>query len=111
MLWRGEVQTKKIDSDYMLVVRRLIARIYRASNTKPQHLRRFAVNRLKDRDVVSRFYDELEPEVQGLQAQLLSLDEKCKKLEEKIQMVETNTIGYKQENKQIKSGLTRSVQW
>jgi hypothetical protein len=52
-----------IDSNYMLVVRKLRARIYRASNTKPQHLRRFAVNRLKDRDVASRFYDELEPEV------------------------------------------------
>jgi hypothetical protein len=29
-----------------------------------------------------------------LQAQPLSLDEKCKKLEETIQRVETNTIGY-----------------
>jgi tRNA A37 N6-isopentenylltransferase MiaA len=29
-----------------------------------------------------------------LQAQPLSLDEKCKKLEETIQRVATNTIGY-----------------
>jgi hypothetical protein len=41
----------KIDSDHMLVVIKLGARIYRASNTKPQQLRRFAVDRLKDRDV------------------------------------------------------------
>jgi hypothetical protein len=37
------------------------------------------------------------------------LDEKCKKLEETIQRVATNTIGYTK-NKQIISGLTRSVQ-
>jgi hypothetical protein len=37
-----------------------------------------------------------------LQAQPLSLDEKCKKLEDKIQRVATNTIGYtrKQANKE-----------
>jgi tRNA A37 N6-isopentenylltransferase MiaA len=71
MLWRGEVQ------------------------------QRFAVDRLKDRDFASRYYDELESELQGVQAQPLSLDEKCKKLEETIQRVATNTIGYtrKQANK------------
>jgi hypothetical protein len=47
----------------------------------------FAVDRLKNRDVASRYYDELESEPQ-------SLDEKCKKLDEKIQRVATNTIGY-----------------
>jgi hypothetical protein len=83
-----------IDSDHMLVVLKLRARICRASNTKPQQLRRFAVNRLKDRDVASRYYDELESELQGVQAQPLSLDEICKKLEEKIQRVATNIIGY-----------------
>jgi hypothetical protein len=31
-----------------------------------------------DRDVASRYYDELESELQGVQAQPLSLDEKCK---------------------------------
>jgi hypothetical protein len=72
----------------------IIERICRASNTKPQQLRRFAVDRLKDRDVASRYYDELESELQGVQAQPLSLDEKCKKLEETIQRVATNTIGY-----------------
>jgi hypothetical protein len=37
-----------------------------------------------------------------VQAQPLSLDEKCKKLEEKIQRVATNTFGYtkKQANKE-----------
>jgi hypothetical protein len=50
-----------------------------------------AVDRLKDRDVASRYYDKLESELQGVQAQPLSLDEKCKKLEETIT---TNTIGY-----------------
>jgi hypothetical protein len=90
MLWRGGVQTS---------IQR--ARICRDSNTKPQQLKRFAVYRLKDRDVTSRYYDELESELQGVQAQPLSLDQKCKKLEETIQRVATNTIGYtrKQANK------------
>jgi hypothetical protein len=72
------------------------------SNTKPQQLRRFAVDRLKDRDVASRYYDKLESELQDVQAQPLSLDEKCEKLEETIQRVATNTIGYtrKQANKE-----------
>jgi hypothetical protein len=94
-----------IDSDHMLVVIKLRARICRASNTKPQ---RFAVDRLQDRDVASRYYDELESELQGVQAQPLSLDEKCKKLEETIQREPTPSAT--QENKHIKSGLTRSVQ-
>jgi hypothetical protein len=49
-----------IDSDHMLVVIKLRARISRANKTKPQQLRRFAVDSLKDRDVASRYYDELE---------------------------------------------------
>jgi hypothetical protein len=91
-----------IDSYHMLGVIKLRARICCASNTKPQQLRRFAVDRLKDRDVASRYYDELESELQGVQAQPLSLDEKCKKLEETIQRVTTNTMGYtrKQANKE-----------
>jgi hypothetical protein len=93
-----------IDSDHMLVVIKLRTRIYRASNTKPQQLSRFEVERLKDRDVASRYYDELESELQGVQAQQLSLDEKCKKLEEIIQRVATNTIGYtrKQANERVR---------
>jgi hypothetical protein len=83
-----------INSGYMLVVIELRAITCRASNTKPQQLRHFAVDRLKDRDVPSRYYDELESELQEGQAQPLSLDEKCKKLEETIQKVATNTIGY-----------------
>jgi hypothetical protein len=35
-----------------------------ASNTNPQQLRRFTVDRLKDRDFASRYYDELESELQ-----------------------------------------------
>jgi hypothetical protein len=71
MAWRGA----NIDSDHMLVVIKLRARICRASNTRPEQLRRFAVDRLKDRGVASRYYDELESELQGVQAQPLSLDE------------------------------------
>jgi deoxyhypusine synthase len=67
-----------IDSDHMLVVIKLRARIFRASDTKPQQLRRFVVDRLKDRDIASRYYDELESELQGVQAQPLSLDENVK---------------------------------
>jgi hypothetical protein len=49
---------------------------------------------MKDRDVASRYQDELESKLQGVQAQPLSLDEKLKKLEETIQRIVTNTIGY-----------------
>jgi hypothetical protein len=92
----------KIDSDHMLVVIKLKSRICHASNTKPQPLRLFAVDRLKVRDVASWSYDELESELQSVQAQPLSLDEKCKKLEETIQREATNIIGYtrKQANKE-----------
>jgi hypothetical protein len=91
-----------IDSDHMRVVIKLRARICRASNTKPQQLRRFAVDKLKKGDVASRYYDELESELQGGQAKPLCLDEKCKNLEETIQRAATNTIGYtrKQANKE-----------
>jgi hypothetical protein len=74
-----------IDSAHMLVGLKLRVRIYCASNTKPPKLRRFTVNRLNDRDFASRYYIELESELQGVQAQPLGLDEKCKKLEETIQ--------------------------
>jgi hypothetical protein len=47
-----------IDSDHMLVVIKVRAKICRASNTKPQQLRRFIVDRLKDRNVASRYYIE-----------------------------------------------------
>jgi hypothetical protein len=85
----------------MLVIK-LIARICRASNTKLQQLRRFAVDRLEDKDVASRYYDELESKLQGVQALPLSLDKKCKELEETIERVATNTFGYtrKQANKE-----------
>jgi hypothetical protein len=88
-MWRG-----KHRFNHILVVIKLKARICRASNTEPQQLKRFAVDRQNNRDVASRYYDELESELQGVQAQPLSLDEKCKKLEETIQRVATNTIGY-----------------
>jgi hypothetical protein len=46
--------------------------------------------------------DVASSELQGVQAESLILDEKCKKLEETIQRVVTNTIGYtrKQANKE-----------
>jgi hypothetical protein len=47
-----------------------------------------------DRDVESRYYDVFESKLQGVQAQPISWDEKCKKLEETIQRVATNIIGY-----------------
>jgi hypothetical protein len=100
-----------IESDHMLVVIKLRVRISRSGSTKPQKLRSFAVDRLKDRDVASRYYNELEFELQGVQAQPLSLDEKCRKLEETIQRVATNTIGYtrKQANKEWFDGECAEV--
>jgi hypothetical protein len=64
-------------------------------------MRCFAVDRLKERDVASRYYDELVSELHGVQpqAQSLSLDKKCKKLVETIQRVATSTITRKQANK------------
>jgi hypothetical protein len=53
-------------SDVINVMARRGANIdsdHKASNTKPQQLRRLAVDRLKDRDVASRYYDELESEL------------------------------------------------
>jgi hypothetical protein len=46
---------------------KLRARICRASYTKPQQLRRFAVDRLKDMDVATCYYDEVESALQGVQ--------------------------------------------
>jgi hypothetical protein len=91
-----------IDSDQMLVLINLRLKICRDSNTKPQQLRRFAVHKLKDRDVASRYYDELESELHKKQAQQLNLDGKCKNLEETIQRVAIHTIGHtrKQANKE-----------
>jgi endonuclease/exonuclease/phosphatase family metal-dependent hydrolase len=43
-----------INSDHILVVIKLRARICRASKTKPQQLIRLAVDRLKDREFASR---------------------------------------------------------
>jgi hypothetical protein len=60
-----------IGPDHMLVVIKLRTKICgaTASTTKPQQLRRFAVDRLKDRNVASRYYDELESEFQNVQPQ------------------------------------------
>jgi hypothetical protein len=44
-----------------------------------------------------------------VQVEPLNLDKKCKKLEETIQRVATNTIGYTRKRTN-KSGLRRSVQ-
>jgi hypothetical protein len=95
-------RSANIISDHKLVVIKLRGRICRASNTKPQQLRRFAVDKLKDRDVASRHNDELDSELQCVQTNSLSLDEKCKKgKKQSRQRVATNTIGYtrKQSNK------------
>ena len=54
-----------IDSDHMLVVIKLRYRISRACCTNPQQLRRFAVDRLTDGSVATRYRDELETELQG----------------------------------------------
>jgi hypothetical protein len=62
-----------IDSDHSLTVMKMRARIYRAKYTKPQQLRHFAVNRLKHRDVASRYCNELEAELQGVQASTTKL--------------------------------------
>jgi hypothetical protein len=83
-------KSTNIDSDHMLVVIKM-----RARNTKPQKLTRFAVERLKDRDVAS-YYNELEPKLQGVQAQPQSLDAKCKKLKETILRATTRGAKKKQ---------------
>ena len=84
-----------IDSDHMLVVIKLRYRISRASCTNPQQLRRFAVDRLTDRGVATRYRDELEAELQGApEPESLSLDDKWKRMETAVRKVAENTIGY-----------------
>jgi hypothetical protein len=58
-----------IDSHHMLVVQKLRAKIWRVSNRQTEG------------------YNELESELQGVYGQPLSLDEKCKILEETNQRV------------------------
>ena len=84
-----------IDSDHMLVVIKLRYRISRACCTNPQQLRRFAVDRLTDRGVATRYRDELEAELQGApEPESLSLDDKWKRMETAVRKVAENTIGY-----------------
>ena len=84
-----------VDSDHMLVVIKIRYRICRASNTKPQQLRRFAVDRLNNRDVATRYHDELEAELQGAGGpEPLSLDEQWKRTEQAVRKVAEENIGY-----------------
>ena len=84
-----------IDSDHMLVVIKLRYRISRVCCTNPQQLRRFAVDRLTDGGVATRYRDELETELQGApEPESLSLNDKWKRMETAIRKVAENTIGY-----------------
>ena len=84
-----------IDSDHMLVVIKLRYRISRACCTNPQQLRRFAVDRLTDGSVATRYRDELETGLQGApEPESLSLNDKWKRMETAIRKVAENTIGY-----------------
>ena len=79
----------------MLVVIKLRYRISRACCTNPQQLRRFAVDRLTDGGVATRYRDELETELQGApEPESLSLNDKWKRMETAIRKVVENTIGY-----------------
>jgi hypothetical protein len=84
-----------IDSDHMLVVIKLRYTISRASNTTPQQLRRFAVERLNDGNVATMYRHELEAELLGAsEPKQLCLNDKWRRMEEAVRKVATNTIGY-----------------
>jgi hypothetical protein len=79
----------------MFVVIKLSYRINRASNTTPQQLRRFAVERLNDGNVATMCRHELEAELSGAsEPEPLSLNDKWRRMEEAVWKVATNTIGY-----------------
>jgi hypothetical protein len=79
----------------MLVIRKLTYKISRASNTTPQQLRRFAVERLNNGNAATMYPYVLETKLPGaLEPELLSLDDKWERMEEVFQKVTTNTIGY-----------------
>jgi hypothetical protein len=66
----------------MLVVIKLRYRISRASNTTPQQLRRFAVERLNDENVAIMYRHELEAELScASELEPLNLDDKWKWME------------------------------
>jgi hypothetical protein len=74
-----------IDSDYMHVVIKLRYRIIRASNTTPQQLRRFAVERLNDGNVEKTCRHELEAELlDASEPEPLSLNDKWKKMQKQF---------------------------
>jgi endonuclease/exonuclease/phosphatase family metal-dependent hydrolase len=86
-----------IDSDHMLVVIRVRFRISLASNMKPQQLKRFAVDRLIDAGVATRYHDELETELcrrSAMEPEPLSLDDIWKRTETAVREVAEKTIGY-----------------
>ena len=84
-----------IDSDHMLVVIKLRCRISWAYCTNPQQLKRFAVDRLTDGGVATRYRDELEAELQGAPGpEPISLDDKWTRIETAIRKVAEKTIGY-----------------
>jgi hypothetical protein len=72
-----------IDLDHMIVVIKLWFKIIRASNTMPQQLRRFAVERLNDGNIAIMYRHELEVELSGAsEPEPPSLDDKWLLMEE-----------------------------
>jgi hypothetical protein len=83
-----------LDSDHIVVIK-LRYRISRASNTTPQQLRRFAVERLNDGNVATMYRHELEAELSGAsEPEPLNLNDKWRQMEVAVRKVATNTIGY-----------------
>jgi hypothetical protein len=78
-------------------------RLSQASNTTPQQLRRFAVERLNDGNVATMYRHGLEAELSGASEppEPLNLDDKWKRMEEASSAID--------ENKREKSGSTSSV--
>jgi hypothetical protein len=82
-----------IDLDHMLVARKLRYRLSRPSNTTPQQLRRFSVERLNDGNVASMYRNEMEAELSDT-SEPEPLDDKWKRIEEVVRKVAINTFGY-----------------
>jgi hypothetical protein len=91
-------RSANIDSDHILVVITLRAKICRAYTTRQEkQRRRFVVERLKSKDVATQYCNELEPELQSSHdVQTRSLNELWYETEEKIKKVAANSVGYTQ---------------
>jgi hypothetical protein len=81
----NDAQDANMESDHILVVIKMRYTMSGASNTTPQQLRRFAVERLNNGNVTTMYRHELETELSDTsEPEPLSLNDKWKRMEEAL---------------------------